>query len=258
MYQNKLKAKIREGTPVVGCIIQMAAPPLVEMCGLLGFDFVFIDAEHGPLSPGECEELVRAADARGITPLVRVWENRRGVILRYMDTGAHGVIVPAINSAREAREAVQAARYFPEGRRGLAGTRASDYGLLLPIGEYTRQANRENLVVGLIESGEAVDNIEEIVATEGLDGIFIGTTDLSHSLGVPGQFHHPAVEAAFQKILRAGRRSKKFMGAVVRSGEEPRVYLELGIQVLLTSVNGLFAAAARDFLAQARTMVGGK
>lgn len=176
---------------------------LVELLGYQGWDFIVFDGEHGTLEPRDCENMVRAAELRDVTPIVRVSTNLPPVILRLMDSGAHRLHVPWVNSASEADAAVRAVKYYPRGTRGLAGVRAADYGRTTALGDYVRQANAEMLVVIHIETTEAVERFPEIAAVDGVDVIFIGPTDLSPSDGVPGEPEHPQVRAAIERIVAA-------------------------------------------------------
>ncbi len=250
MYKNNLKTKLRNKELVAGCIIQGALPAMVEICGLAGMDFVFIDAEHGPLSERECEELVRAAEIRGIVPLIRVPNPEPDTILRYMDIGAMGVILPGLTTREEAEKVVQAVKYYPRGSRGLAATRSSDYGMRKPLPEYVVEANEETIVLTVIEKETAIENLAEILAVDGLDGVLLGPNDLSQSLGVPGQGRHEKLQAAFAKYLEIGLKSGKPMGTVVRPWESVQQLRDAGLTILLSSAYGLFAGAAKGFVAE--------
>lgn len=248
MYPNQLKAHLAQDRPICGCMIQGYMPALAEIAGLAGFDFLFLDAEHSSLSVTECENMVRAAEARGIVPLVRVPNCKADTILRYLDCGAMGVILPGIANAEEAKRAVQAAKYYPMGERGLNGVRASDYGMAKPLSEYTADANRETMVIPIIENREAIDNLDEILAVEGIDGMILGASDLSQSLGVPGQGKHPLVLAAKKRFIEAGQASGKPFGTVVRAGESIDAYLAEGMKILMVNAYALFGSAAKGFV----------
>lgn len=253
MYENSLKSKLKRNQPVLGCIIQGYFPAFSEICGLAGFDFVFIDAEHAPFSERDCEEMVRAAEVRQTVPLIRVPRNEPETILRYMDIGAMGIIVPGVDSAEEAAKAVRAVKYYPEGRRGLTNSRASDYGLRKPLPEYVEQSNRETLVIPLAESRESIANLPEILAAPGVDAVIIGTTDISHSLGVPGQNNHPLVQEAFARALAAGKDSGKPLGAVARGAETPRQYYEQGVNIVLVNLLAILGASLKSLVDSAQS-----
>jgi 4-hydroxy-2-oxoheptanedioate aldolase len=252
MKKNLLKEKLQKGGVAAGVIMQDPAVQVVEVLGLLGFDWLFIDCEHGPMNVEDVGRLVMAAELRGITPLVRVPQNLPEIILRYLDVGAMGIIIPGVETAEEAQKAVSAAKYPPQGVRGLAGVRGADFGLSGPLGDYVKIANRETMVLAVVETRKGVENIEGILETEGIDGVSIGNNDLSQSLGVPGQTNHPLVLEAIDKILAVAKKKGKPIGGVVRGGETPKQYIEKGYQMLLTSVYGLITGAGKQFLANAR------
>lgn len=252
MYVNKLKEKIKSGGYAVGSIIQGALPALAEISGLAGFDFVFIDAEHGPLSVRECEELVRAAETAGTVPLIRTRQLNEELILRYMDIGAMGIIVPGVKSREEAEEAVRCVKYYPYGHRGLSATRSADFGLGMPMKDYVAMANEQTIVACVIESAEAVDHIGEILSVEGMDFAIIGTSDLSHDLGHPGEGKHPDVVAYFEKAVRDGSGTGKPVCGVVRGGETAQTYFKQGCRMAVKGAYGLFGGACKNFVKEAR------
>ena len=167
MRTNTAKAKMAEGKVVFGAIISRHAPDLVELFGAIGYDFVMIDCEHGPMSLDEVEHMVRAAEVFGITPITRIPNHEDSTILRFLDRGVQGIIVPHVNT-REAAEAVaRAARYHPDGHRGVAGGRPHDYGVGVSREQSTRWINDQLLVIPMIEETEAVDNLDAILTVPG-------------------------------------------------------------------------------------------
>lgn len=252
MRINKAKAKLQAGEPILGIFVGFPSPTIVELCGIAGFDFVVIDAEHGPMNPQSCEDMVRAADATGITPIIRVAQNVPQVILRYLDIGALGIHMPIVNTRAEAERLVQAVKYPPQGRRGLASVRAASYGLVEPLADYVVEANKQTLVVSHVENVEAVNNLDELTTVEGIDVFFIGPTDLSQSLGYPGKTQDPAVRAviaqARQRIQAAGR----IAGLMTTDPAAARRATEEGFRYVTVNATGLFGRAARTFLAEAR------
>lgn len=252
MRTNTTKEKLKAGEPVFGVFIPFPFPAGVEICGYLGFDFVVIDAEHGPMSPQACEEMVRAADAVGITPIVRVAQNLPQVILRYLDIGALGVQLPMINTQPEALAAAQAVRYYPEGRRGLAGVRAASYALAGPLTEYVAQANQQLMLVTHVETREAVQNLAGMLEVQGIDAIFIGPTDLSQSLGFPGRPNEPLVQETIARVRQQVLASGKTAGTLATDGEHARRLVEQGFRYIATGLAGFIGRSARQYLAQAR------
>lgn len=252
MYKNLLKEKMGRGEPVAGCMIQGFLPAFVEICGLAGFDFIFIDAEHGALSPKDCEEMVRAAEVRNTVPLIRVPNADPDTILSFMDIGAMGIILPGVSTKEEAEKAVRAVKYYPQGNRGLNAVRASDYGMTKPLAEYVVDANQETIVLAIIENTTAIKNLAEILSVDGLDGVILGTSDLSQSLGVPGQGKHPKVQEAYQLFVAEGIKAGKPIGTVVRPGEMVKGYLDAGLSILITSAYSLFANEAKRFVEEVK------
>lgn len=252
MHSNNTKARLKAGETVLGCFVRYPNASLVELLGYQPWDFLVFDGEHGTLEPRDCENMVRAAELRNVTPLVRVTTNQSHIILRLLDTGAQGLHVPWVNSAAEAEAAVQSVKYHPRGVRGLAGVRAADYGQRAPFSEYVQQANAETLVVIHIETAEAVEQLPQIAAIEGVDVIFVGPMDLSQSYGVPGQSNHPLVLGAIDRIVDTVAASPATLGAMVANAEAARHWHARGARYMAVAFEGLVMPAARDFLNAAR------
>jgi 4-hydroxy-2-oxoheptanedioate aldolase len=252
MLENRTKAKLAAGEAVFGCFVRTPEPQLIEYVGLLGWDFLVFDAEHGPLQPREVEDLCRAIEPRGTTPIVRVTTNDTPTILRFLDTGAHGVHVPWVNSAADAEKAVRAVKYTPRGIRGLAGSRASEWGLREPIGAYVQRANRETLVVIQVETQDAVDAIDDYLKVDGIDVLFLGPTDLSQSLGHPGQLDHPDVLAAMERVADAVVGSGVTLGIYAGSVDMTKAWLDRGARYFTTSLEPFLRDGMRAHLQQVR------
>lgn len=202
-----LKDKLRKGVPTIGTWITLAHPALAEMAAKAGFDWVAVDLEHSSVTLRECEDLIRVIDLAGATPLVRLTSNDPDLIKRVMDSGARGVIVPAISTEEEAQLAVEAVHYPPKGRRGVGLARAHGYGA--DFEGYKKRLANEAVVVAMIETAQGVENAERILRTDGIDAYFLGPYDLSASLGVIGKTSHPKVEKAISNVLKAARRAGK-------------------------------------------------
>lgn len=252
MKTNTTKTKLKAGETVFGCFVGYPDAALVEVLGYQPWDFIVFDGEHGTLEPRDCENMVRAAELRGVTPIVRVTTNLPPIILRFMDTGAQGLHVPWVNSAEEAENVVRSVKYYPRGIRGLAGVRAADYGQTIPFSEYVQQANQETLVVIHIETAEAVERLPDIAAIEGIDVIFIGPTDLSQSYGVPGQPQHPDVQKAMQKIVEVVATSPAALGVMVANQDAAQQWRERGARYITIRFESLLAPAARAYLQAVR------
>lgn len=252
MHVNQLKSRLQAGETVFGCFTRYPDATLVEVLGHLGWDFIVFDAEHGTIEPRDCEQMVRAAELHQVTPLVRVTANQQFLILRYLDTGAHGLHVPMVSTAEQAEAAVRWVKYHPRGVRGLAGVRASSYGLGVPLGEYVQQANEQTLVVAHLETAESVEALPAILKVEDLDVIFIGPTDLSHSLGVPGQPQHPRVIETMDRIARTVEGSGKALGIMVSHADGARQWKERGARYIAVGLESILAPACRNYLKAVR------
>lgn len=243
---NKTRHIIAEGGSAFGTFAMLGEPALVEMIGYAGLDFVLIDTEHSGNTTEQVGNLVRAAELSGITPIVRVTTNSHELILRALDAGAAGVLVPQVNTAAEAAAAVRAARYAPQGERGVAGVvRAARYGFV-PMADYLKDSNRENLVITQVEHIDAVKNLESILAVEGIDGIFIGPTDLSQSMGITGQFNDPELKKTIHSVIDKTRRTNKWAGIFCLNAEDAAYWKAAGAQFLTIATEGMiFGAAVR-------------
>lgn len=248
MHANKTKARLLAGESVYGVVVRFPAPALVEMFGHLGFDFVMIDREHGSLSLEGAEELIRAADATGITPIVRVPHAHPKEISCTLDIGALGVQVPEITSKADAEALVRAAKYWPIGARGMAMARAGDYGMTLDQMEFVRRANDETMIVAHVESLEAIANLPQMLTVGGIDVFFIGPADLSQSMGYPGQLSHPAVLAKIDETVAVIRAARRIAGIYASQAETLVMYRELGVRYLMTSADNLIRRVGREFM----------
>lgn len=252
MIENRAKRRLAGGETVVGCFLRYSNATLAEFVALGGWDFIVFDAEHGTLQARDLEDLSRACELHGVTPIVRVTANDPSTILRSLDAGAHGVQVPWVESAEAAEAAVQATKYQPRGSRGLAATRSAGFGVTAPIGEYTKQSNAETLVVVQVESAEGVANVGDLVAVDGVDVVFIGPTDLAHSLGHVGDTGHPAVREAMTRIADVVAGSDKALGIFVANPAEAIRWRERGARYLATGLEPLLSAPMRDYLETVR------
>jgi len=242
-----LRNRLLEGEIVFGPFMKMASPQIVEIAGHAGFDFVILDTEHGPLSFETVENLVRAAEVVGIAPLVRVYDKNPSLIVRSLDVGAQGVLVPHISSAVEAESLAETARFAPHGERGVCRyVRAAKFSSLDTY-SYFDKANRNTLVIAMIEGEDGIANLDEILSVSGIDIVFIGPYDLSQSLGIPGQVTDVRVVTQMGRVADAVRSRGKIVGTFVDNVEEARRWADLGIQFISISVDvGLVFNGMRD------------
>lgn len=212
-----LKNRLAKGGVTIGSWITLADCAVAEIMAKLGFDWLVVDTEHSQLSFAQAAELIRVVELCGVTPLVRVRQNDHDLIKRFMDAGAHGVLVPLVNSKADAQKAVNAVKYPPIGTRGAGLTRAQGYSL--DFKKYMDWNQKKSIVIVQVEHIEAVENLEEIMSVEGVDGFIIGLYDLSASLGCPGDFSDTRVKSAFKEIQW---KSKKFGYLMGQHVVEPR------------------------------------
>ncbi|MFJ9416527.1 HpcH/HpaI aldolase/citrate lyase family protein [Streptomyces sp. NPDC101227] len=199
---NQVRRKLAAGQEVNGLFSTLPEPALVEMIGCAGYDFVILDTEHTLTDPQQLENLIRAAEANGLTPFVRVPEADPGAVLRALDAGAMGIVVPHVRTRADVDAAIRAARYAPEGMRSLNGGRGPGFGRI-ELTDYIRRANAEIMLIPLIEDAEGVAAIEDILAPGGVDLVLPGPGDLSQSYGVPWQVRHPRVQEAVRSVRAA-------------------------------------------------------
>ena len=229
---NTTKYKLSEGKAVYGLLNAVPSPWLVEMIGYAGYDFVILDTEHLSTNPETIEHMIRAAECAGITPLVRVPGPDVGAIAHALDSGAQGIVVPRVRNAGEARAAVSMARYAPEGARGITGGRTTGFGTI-PLARYLEEANREVLVVLMIEDAEGLRNCEEIAGVPGVDWLLEGAVDLSQSLGVSGDPFHSSVQEAIAGLADTCRKADRHFCALPRNADQLAHWRAWGAQAFL-------------------------
>lgn len=233
----------------------MNSPHLVELAGSLGFDWVFIDCEHGAMSETDTESLIRAAETYGMASVVRVPANFAHIILRFLDMGAQGIVVPHVSNFEDAHKAVAAAKYPPLGERGSNyGTgRNNEYGAgTSTVDEYYRRSNEETILFALIESQAGVDNIDAIVGTDGIDATWLGPSDMALSMGLPEQ---SVVDAALDRVVNATVTAGKLAAATHPSPADISKlehFQSIGANILAVNMLALLKERASEWLAYAR------
>ena len=247
MRTNATKAKLNEGEVVFGAIISRHAPDLVELFGALSYDFVMIDCEHGPMNLDQVEHMVRAAESFDITPIARIPDHSDATILRFLDRGVQGILVPHVNTGEQADAIARAARYYPDGNRSVGGGRAHDYGVGVSRDESTSHANAETLVIPMIEDTVAVENLDDILAVQGVDILHVASGDLGQSMGNPVQSEVRRVMSEVIPKIRAGG---KFAGAGGNSPSDTAgiaEFINLGANFVTISAHGLLRLGAEAF-----------
>jgi 2-keto-3-deoxy-L-rhamnonate aldolase RhmA len=216
-----LKDKLKKKELTIGSWITLAHPAIAEIMAKAGFDWLVVDLEHSVITIREAEELIRVVGLCGVDPLVRLSANDPTQISRVMDAGAHGVIVPMVNTKDDAIRAVNSVKYPPVGKRGVGLARAQGYGTSFE--EYKDWVTQESIVVVQVEHIKAVENLEEILNVDGVDAFIVGPYDLSGSLGVPGEFDHPKVVEALIEIRDVSSRVNATAGYHVVSPQNDLV-----------------------------------
>ena len=229
VFKNKLKADLKKGKTCFGAFVTSPCPEVVEVLAIAGYDFVIIDTEHTATDIETVVNMIRGAEAYGMTAIVRVPDDTPKNISRYQDVGAYGVQIPMVHTAQQAEKIVKAMKFMPDGLRGMSGGRGTAWG---KIDNYRKVSNDETLIAVMCESKQALENIDEIVRVPGLDAVFIGAYDLSQSLGVPGQTTHPLVENAVQKVLDACLKANVIPGIVSPDVDLARRRAEQGFKYI--------------------------
>src|SRR5690554_6154691 len=211
--KNLLKEKIKNGNQAIGTFFELGGSTAVECLGISGLDFFIIDTEHGPFDVESSMDFIRTAELSSITPLVKIKDVSRPSVLKMLDIGAKGLIVPCVENIEQVKNLVEWAKYYPLGKRGFFTARPAGYGykdFVKNIDNYFKVCNEETLLIPQCETIGCLENIEEIAKLEGVDGIFIGPYDLSIAMGKPSQFDDPAFLNAITRILKACKDANKF------------------------------------------------
>jgi len=229
---NKMKRKIEKGLPVIGTFFGLNSTQAVECLGLAGLDFLVIDTEHGPADVESTMNFIIAAELRGITPIVRVKNHSRDSILKMLDVGAKGILIPYIENFDDIKKIVKYGKYYPVGRRGVAMSRSGGFGFepfsSQGIEKYFQVSNQETMLIPQCETKGCLDNIEKICSLDGIDGIFIGPYDLSVALNKPEKFKDAEFISAIQRIYNAAKEAGKFVLMHCKSTKEAKQYLQNG------------------------------
>jgi len=210
--ENTMRKKLLNGQQVIGTFFESGTASMAECLGLAGMDFLIIDTEHGPFDVESAMDFVRAADLRGITPLARIKDCTRPSVLKMLDIGVQGLIIPCINTVDEVKKLVEYGKYYPKGLRGFAFGREAGWGFAdfaRDVPSYFATCNRETMIIPQCETSGCLAQIEEVVAVDGVDGIFVGPYDLSVALGKPAVFNTPEFLAALERILKACKAAGK-------------------------------------------------
>lgn len=245
-----LRKRLKNGELVLGTILSLNSPDVAEILSQIGFDWLFIDAEHSTLDPHHLQAIFQAV-GDSIPCVVRIPLLDEIVVKKTLDAGAAGLLAPQIHNAEQAEQLVKWGRYYPEGFRGLGFGRAQGYGL--KVGEYLETANKNILLSVQAESEQAVRNIENIALVKGLDAVLVGPYDLSASMGLPGQIDHPDVKAAIQHVAETCKAAGMPIGIFGLTAEAVQPYIEQGFRFIVAGVDTVMIGnTARQLLEQLR------
>jgi 4-hydroxy-2-oxoheptanedioate aldolase len=264
MYKkvNKVKVALQENRTAIGTWVQMATPEIVEVVGYQGYDFVIIDMEHGQFGFESVPNMIRAAEATDVTPIIRVPQNEESIILKVLDAGAMGVLVPGVMTKEQAEKAVKAAKYGPEfGIRGACPwTRATQYNVKDWV-EHVQWSNEETMAWLLIEGKQGVENFDEILSVPYIDALVMGPFDLSQSLGIPGQLDHPLLlETLKTMVEKASEKGIQMVAVMLSEFESNQIqasiqkWRDLGCKIMTVGGDrALLSVGFGNFLATAKS-----
>lgn len=244
---GSLKRKLRAGESTFGAWISVGNPDVPDILETLPFDWFVFDTEHSPISMETVSHMIQVLDDDKVAPLVRVGVSDQYLIKQALDMGAHGVVVPLVNSRPDAESAAKFSMYPPRGVRGVAPRKAANYGST--TGEYLRHANDDVILVAQVETAQAVQNVEEILSVKEVDVVFVGPSDLTMSLGLLDNRSDPKLREAMEFVLKKCQEHGKVAGTMALSTEEAKKAVKAGFQfVSLASDMKYLLEGARSFL----------
>ena len=250
---KSLKARMNDRELTIGSWITIGHPSVAEIMTQAGFDWLTIDMEHSAITLSEAQNLIQVIDLAGVVPLVRVGSNDPNLIKRVMDAGAHGVIVPMVNTPEDAQKAVKSVKYPPEGFRGVGLARAQKYGA--DFEGYKKWCENESIVIVQVEHIEAVKNLEAILEVKGVDGFIIGPYDLSGSMGIPGKFDDARMKETLAKVKKISAERNALSGyhVIKPDIEEFNIKKKEGYKFIAFSLDMLFLGqTCRDLMKDLR------
>jgi len=237
LKKNFVREKLESGGLVLGTWVVIPSVLNIDIVTSAGLDFVIIDREHGPITYEKAQEMAVACEANGASPLMRVGDIDKAAIQNVLDVGMHGIQVPNIDYPEDAQRVIECAKYPPEGNRGFSPfTRAGGYSINSSK-MLMEKANDNTLVVLNIEGLEAIKNVDEILALEAVDILFVGLFDLSKALGIPGDVENPRIMEQLQRIVDKAERAGKYVGTIATSPERLRYFKSMGVKYLVYLVD---------------------
>ena len=254
---NKAKARLKNGELAIGCGIRLVRNvDIIKIMKAAGFDWMFIDCEHGSTSIETACELSVAAQDSGVAPIVRVPYGQLTMATRVLDGGAMGIVIPHVDTPEEAREIADKLRYPPRGHRSVGGADAQFDYTPPPLGEMTKAIDEQMLLTVMIETPKAVENAEAIAAVPGIDCLLVGSSDLSMELGIPGDRGHAKIQESVDKVVAACRKHGKWPGmGGAYSDDLLKMYIGKGMKLILSGNDmPLMIAATKALQGRVRAM----
>lgn len=249
MKQNIVKTRLKNGQSVLGVLSNSTDPTVAELCGLSGLDFYMVDGEHSPVTTAQVQDIVRACDASGITPLARVRSNDSKLILQFLDAGVMGIMMPGVKTTADLEALVQAVKYPPLGSRGFGPVRANDYLLGdMNQGEAVEFANEQTLVLPQIENLEAIDNLDALLGVAGVDGFVLGPRDLAMSMGFYDGPGHDEVKRTIAGVVDRIKKAGLVAGTTAATGDQAKALVDRGVLFCMNTLSGLVKTAVSDFV----------
>lgn len=247
---NQTKAKLQQGSPVYGVLSTTNDPQLAELCGIAGFDFYMLDAEHGLIDPAQAVSVIRACERTKITPLIRIGPKDPKLVLQYLDAGMMGIMMPGLESVEEVKMLVDAVKYFPLGKRGMGISRASGYtaytGTTAP--EYINFSNEQTMVIIQFEDAKLLDGFPAMCAVDGLDACVIGPRDLSLNMGFPDGHNHPEVQTVIDQAIAIMKNAGITAGITAGTRADAARQVARGASMIIAASQSLILSASKEFL----------
>jgi len=250
-----LKNRLKNGEKILGTMITaFDNPEVVKMLKVVGFDLFIVDCEHGPFDYSQILGLFAMGRECGIAPMIRIPEVRREIVLKSMELGAAGILVPSVESVQTAKDLIAYSKYAPMGNRGVSLLRAhTGWEKTPPAAEYMKQQNEDSILMTQIESPAGVAIVDELMALDGIDVLFVGPNDLTQSMGIMGQTDHPKFLEAMDKIIAAAKKAGKYSGIHLMSADALLPWIGKGMNFNLWSNDvTMMMSAAREGIAKLR------
>ncbi|MFO0954041.1 MAG: aldolase/citrate lyase family protein [Isosphaeraceae bacterium] len=250
MRPSKIKARLKSGEPVLVTALAFTDPAVFELTSLMGFDGIWLDLEHHAVSVETAATLMRAARVGSSDIMARPAKGEFMRLGRLLEAGAHGIMYPRCDDADEARQVVAWSKFAPLGRRGIDTGNADNPYCCTPLVPYLKQANDETFLVIQIEDPAALDHVDEIAAVEGVDVLFLGPGDFSILAGIPGQYDHPLIAQAVERVASAAAKAGKAWGMPVGSPEQAKLRMDQGAKFLAHGADILMVKSGLEAIRQ--------